>query len=163
MSRASLVIAILFVGLLASYGLLALRGEGAAAPTATAGPPGVSGTWVLEGVRLRAWEGARQTLDARAAKIEIRPKRVGIFTIPALREARVSDLDARVLKSGGVTRLHAERARFDPLRPFWLLEGNARVEESGTTLACAKLKWDPASGLIPSSRCRPIATAAFGP
>jgi len=166
MSRVTLALGILLVTLLASYSVLSTADvkDPLSRPEEIAPAGGIPGKWILEEVRLRAWEGARQTLDARAAKIEIRPKRVGIFTIPALREARVSDLDARVSKTGGgVTRVRADRARIDPLRPFWLLEGNARVEESGTTLACAKLKWNPASGPLPSSRCRPIATAAFGP
>jgi len=167
MSRVSAAVMALLLGvLLASYTVLATVQGDVREPASTVarGVTGLPGPWVLEGVRLRAYEGARQTLDARAERIEVRAKRAGLFTIPALREVRISDLDARVSKTdGGVTRVRADRARIDPLRPFWLLEGNARVEESGVTLACAKLKWDPDSGPMPSSRCRPIASAASGP
>jgi hypothetical protein len=164
MSRASFVIAIFLAALVASYGVLALREDGAPPPPAAASSPGVPGTWVLEDVHLRTWEGARQTVDARAARIEVRPKRAGIFTIPALRETRVSELDARISKSGGdTTRVRAERASIDPFRRFWVLEGNARIEEAGTTLACAKIKWDPSTGPLPSSRCRPLTSGAITP
>ncbi len=164
MSRASFVIAIFLATLVASYGVLALRENGPMPPPAAASSPGVPGTWVLQDVHLRAWEGERQTVDARAARIEVRPKRAGIFTIPALRETRVSDLDARISKSDGDrTRVRAERARIDPFRRFWVLEGNARIEEAGTALVCAKIKWDPSTGPLPSNRCRSLASSAITP
>jgi hypothetical protein len=158
MSRASVLVGILLAALLASYVVLATAKGNTPRhpPLAMAGGGGIPGPWVLERVRLHAWDGTRQTLDARAARIEVRAKRAGIFTIPLLREARVSDLDARVSKTGGgVTRVRADRARIDPLRRSWLLEGNARVEGPDVQLTCSKLRWDPLMGPIASPRCHP--------
>jgi len=159
MSRATIALALLIGALLTSYVVRATAEGKAPGPpaVAAAGGRGIPGPWVLERVRLHAWEGTRQTLDARAARIEVRAKRAGIFTIPALREARVTDFDARVSKGdGGVTRVRADRARIDPLRRSWLLEGNARVEGPDGQLACSKLRWDLRTGPIASPRCHPI-------
>lgn len=159
MSRASVLVGILLAALLASYVVLATaEGNAPRSPaTARVAWSGIPGPWVLERVRLHAWDGTRQTLDARAARVEVRAKRAGIFMIPTLRETLLSDFEARFSKDDtGVTRVRADRARIDPLRRSWLLEGNARVEGPDAQVTCSKLRWDPRTGPIASPRCRPI-------
>jgi hypothetical protein len=150
-TRATIALALLVAALLASYGVMALTAhsapDGASRPGAAASL--TSSGWTLEGVRVRVYEGEVPTIDARAQRIEVRPKRAGIFTIPALREARMERVDARIAGARGAqTRLRADRATLDPFRRGWLLEGNASVEKPGERVACRRLRWDPAAGVL---------------
>jgi len=93
-------------------------------------------------------------VDARASSLEFGPARAGLFTLPTLRQARLRDLDATLVDAAGrPTRVQAARARVDSYRRAWILEGNARVEGPDARATCAKLRWDPIAGFLPSPRC----------
>jgi hypothetical protein len=145
----------LFVVLLGSYGILAAGKGLSPLPALSDGVRRLPlARCRLENVHLRAYEGTRQTVDARVSSLEVAPGRAGLFTLPALRQARMRDLDATLVDAAGrPTRVRAARAKADPLHRGWILEGNASVEGPDAHVACAKLRWHPILGFLPSPRC----------
>jgi hypothetical protein len=130
----------LFVVLLGSYGILAAGKGLSPLPALSDGVRRLPlARCRLENVHLRAYEGTRQTVDARVSSLEVAPGR---------------DLDATLVDAAGrPTRVRAARAKADPLHRGWILEGNASVEGPDAHVACAKLRWHPILGFLPSPRC----------
>lgn len=155
MSRLLLPGLTLLVALLGSYGILSTGKVFPDLATPPRGARALPSRWLLENVRLRTYEGARQTVDARASSLEVGPARAGLFTLPTLRQARMKDLDATLTgEAGRPTRVRADRVKIDSFRRAWILEGNVRVEGPDARMACAKLRWDPKTGFLPSPGCR---------